>query len=209
MDPDPRVRRRAQCLVVLCVSESQRQAARLAHVDAKTLRRWSQRYVAEGRDGLADRPRPGRPRKLNGKAEAFIQRLLDELPTEHGYVTATWTLADLQDLLARNGWLVALTTLDRALHWMGYRYRRPRHDLDHRQDADAVASVKQTLAVLQKKGVITQAEYDSCISMSAICTPIPTWQKCVSDAAFPTPSRQPVSTRRSPSLEPLSIARDA
>jgi hypothetical protein len=31
----------------------------------------------------------------------------------------------------------------RVLHAMGYRYRRPRHDLTHRQDAEAVASTKQ------------------------------------------------------------------
>ena len=205
-DPDPRVRRRAQCLVVLCASESHAQASRLANVDAKTLRRWVRRYRVEGRDGLADRPRTGRARKLDTEAEDFIERVLGELPTEYGYATATWTLADLRDLLARHGWDVCPGTVDRTLHRLGYCYRRPRHDLDHRQDADAVATAKQTLAVLQKKGVLTQEEYDSCISTSVICTPIPTWQKSGNPGVSHAPSPPPASINGSRSSVPWSTA---
>jgi transposase len=139
-DPDPRVRRRAPCLVVLDASPSQCQAARLVGVDPKTLRRWTQRFLAKGREGLADRPRLGRSRKLDAAAETFIERVLSELPTVHGYATATWTLADLQ-----------------------------------------------------KRGLITQAEYDSCISTNAICTPITTWERSGNREGLPVPSLRPGS----------------
>jgi transposase len=90
---------------VLTSRGSQRQAASLLHVDAKTLRRWTQRFLSQGREGLADRPRQGRPRKLDAQAEVFLEGVLRELPTDYGYATATWTLTDLQDLLTRHGWV--------------------------------------------------------------------------------------------------------
>jgi DDE superfamily endonuclease len=59
-----------------------------------------------------------------------------------------WTVADLRDLPARRGYDVRVATVyrhfvSRPLARRGDRYRRPRHDLTHRQDADAVASATQ------------------------------------------------------------------
>lgn len=190
-DLNPRVRHRALCLVVMLSCRTRTEAAQRLGTGTKQLRTWEDRYLAEGRDGLADRPRPGRTRLLDGDGVVFLQRMLTDLPTEHGYATATWTLTDLADVLGRHGWPVSLATVDRRLHELGYRYRRPRHDLQHRHPADAVATARQTLAMLQKKGVITPEEYASCISMSAICTPTPTWQRSGNAAdhpdAFPPP----------------------
>lgn len=208
-DADRGVRRRAQCLRGYCASESLAQAARLVGVSSRQLQRWSLRFLAEGRDGLADRPRSGRPRKLDADAETFIECALADLPTAYAYPAATWTIADLQDLLARHGWLVSQPTVDRALHRLGYRYRRPRHDLHHRQDADSVATAQQTLAVLQKKGIITREEYDSCMSMSVICTPIPTWQKSGDSVGSPTAFPLLASTSEPRSSGRWSIAPDA
>jgi len=46
-------------------------------------------------------------------------------------------------------------TVHRAVHALGYRYRRPRHDLTHRQDREAVATVATVLDWLQKKALLT------------------------------------------------------
>jgi hypothetical protein len=53
----------------------------------------------------------------------------------------TWTLADLAHLLGRQGWCVCPTTVARTRRALGYRYRRPRHDLPHRQDRGASSRV--------------------------------------------------------------------
>jgi len=60
--------------------------------------------------------------------------------------------ADLQVLVARTGWSVALTTGERHLHELGSVYRRPRHALRHRQNADAVATAEARLTSLRNKG---------------------------------------------------------
>ena len=125
-DPDPRVRHRADALLLVAQGHRVEAAAHALGCSAKRVRAWRQRFLAEGRDGLADRPRPGRPPALGGAAWQVLQTALTESPLDHGYPVTTWPLADLRDLLARHGWEVCPTTVARTLHARGYRYRRPR-----------------------------------------------------------------------------------
>lgn len=190
-DPSPQVRRRAQCLVIWTQAPTLAAAARLIQVSAKSLRRWRDRFLAAGRDGLLDRPRVGRPSKLPPAGDALLETALTQMPTVYGYATACWTLADLQDLLARQGWMVSIVTVERHLHHLGYAYRRPRHDLAHRQDADAVASAEAVLTALRKKGVLSAADVISCTWTSVTSTPIPTWQPSGNAGGSPNRSRRP------------------
>lgn len=62
-----------------------------------TVSRTKQRYVEEGLEGvLSDRPRPGQPQKLNGKAKAHLVALACSEPPEG---RSTWTLSLLADRL--------------------------------------------------------------------------------------------------------------
>lgn len=79
-DQEPRVRRRAQCLLVLETAASLRQAARLVGVSTPMLRRWRARFMTDGRHGLADRPRQGRPPKLDTTARALLAQVLEQSP---------------------------------------------------------------------------------------------------------------------------------
>lgn len=57
-----------------------------------------------------------------------------------------WSIRDLQALLKRErGVTVSVDTVHRAVHALGFRSRRPRHDLTHRQDREAVAAAKHVL----------------------------------------------------------------
>lgn len=120
IDPDPRGRWRAQSVVVVTHSRTLREGARLTGGDPRTLSRWRDRFVANGRTGLADRPRVGWELGRASDARTALTTVLEDLPTKHGDATATWTLADLQDLLTRKGWEVAVTTGSRTLHSLGY-----------------------------------------------------------------------------------------
>ena len=56
------------------------------------------RFQTEGLDALYDRPRPGRPRKLDGKAEARLTAIAcSEPPKGHG----RWTVRLLADRLVQ------------------------------------------------------------------------------------------------------------
>lgn len=182
-DPDPRVRHRADGLVLVAGGLSLTQAAQVFGCARNSLRTWATRFLAEGRAGLADRGRRGRPPKLDATARDLLETVLTQSPLEHGYPVTIWTVADLTDLLGRQGWAVSPATVYRVLQAMDYRYRRPRHDLTHRQDAEAVASAKHVLAELQKRGLLPRLDSASSTWMNATSTPTPTWQRSGSDEA--------------------------
>jgi transposase len=140
--------------------------------------------VPGGRTAGAGRsPRHGRPPKLDARAQAELASALAASPLDYGYPVTTWTVADLADLLAQRGWTVSRATVSRTLAALGYRYRRPRHDLTHRQDAEAVASAKHVLRELQKRGRLPGLDFGLFTWMNAICTPTPTWRRAGSGAA--------------------------
>jgi transposase len=184
-DPDPRVRHRADALLLLAHGRSVDQAAHDVGCCTKRIRVWRRRFLSEGRQGLADRPRRGRPPKLDAQARGELETVLQESPLDHGYPVTIWTVADLTDLLAQRGWTVSRATVARTLQHMGYRYRRPRHDLTHRQDREAVAAAQHVLRELQKRGLLPGLDFGLFTWMNATCTPIPTWQRSGSGAATP------------------------
>lgn len=194
-DPDPRVRRRAQALLLVAEGHSQASAARLLQTSAYRVHVWQERFAAEGRAGLVDRPRGGRPHALSAADWALLEAALDQGPQAYGVPVTIWSIRDLQALLQRErGVEVSVYTVHRAVHDLGFRYRRPRHDLTHRQDAQAVAAAQRVLDWLQKKRLLSpndpllselrewteqQDRIASIWSMwtNVKSTPIPTWQR--------------------------------
>ncbi len=182
-DPDPRVRRRAQALLLVERGQTLASVARLLGTAAHRIRIWQTRFATEGRQGLVDRSRRGRPPALDEAACAFLAEALEQGPQAYNLPTTIWSIRDLQALLRREHDItVSICTLHRVVHALGYRYRRPRHDLRHRQDAEAVAAAKRVLTWLEKKALLSpndpllSASIWS-ISTNARSTPTPTWQK--------------------------------
>ena len=140
-DPDPRVRRRAHAVLLVEEGHPKAGVARLFHTSAYRVHVWQERFASAGRDGLADRARGGRPSKLTADDRAFVEEALDRGPQAYGLPHLVWTLRDLQALLQRErGVEVSVVTVHRVVHDLGFRSRRPRHDLTHRQDLAAVAA---------------------------------------------------------------------
>jgi transposase len=181
-DPDPRVRRRAHGVLLVEQGQSLAQVARFFGTAPHRVRAWQERFLTAGRAGLADQARGGRPPKLNEAALAFVHEALDRGPQAYGFPVTTWTLCDLQTLLLRERQVqVSVATLYRVVHTLGYRYRRPRHDLTHRQNAEAVAGAKRLLEWLQKKQLLSPDDSIWSISWSISTNvksmPIRTWRK--------------------------------
>ena len=177
-DPDPRVRRRAQALLWVAAGHSQASAARLLETSAYRVHVWQQRFDALGRAGLVDRPRGGRPHALSEADRALLAEALDRGPQAYGVPVTIWSIRDLHALLQRErGVQVSVDTVHRAVQAMGYRYRRPRHDLTHRQNAEAVAAAKQVLDWLQKKRLLSPDDSIWSTWTSVKSTRTPTWQR--------------------------------
>jgi transposase len=128
-DPDPRVRRRAHALLLVAEGRSLGHVARLFHTAPHRIRAWRKRFLARGRAGLRDAPRPGRPPQLSSAALGSLEEALGRSPQDHGLLSTVWTLRDWGALLRhRHGVQVSTATLHRALLKRGYCHCRPRHD---------------------------------------------------------------------------------
>ncbi len=178
IDPDPRVRRRAHALLLLAEGHAVAAVARRFATAPHRVRAWRARFLAKGRQGLADKPRTGRPPKLDATAMAFLEEALDAGPQAYGLPVTVWSIRDLREVLAaRLGIRVCPATVHRAVQRLGYRYRRPRHDLRHRQDQEAVAAAENVLAWMRKEVVTPPTSCGWSTSTSARSTVIPAWQK--------------------------------
>lgn len=177
-DADPRVRRRAQAVLLASEGHPLAAVARRFHTAAHRVRVWRERFEQEGRDGLRDRPRGGRPPKLDKTDLTYLETALEQGPQAYGLPVTVWSIRDLQALLQRErGAEVSGYTVHRAVHDLGYRYRRPRHDLTHRQDAEAVASAKRVLEWLQKKALLRPDAPIWSTWTNAQSIPTPTWHR--------------------------------
>ncbi|HEV2126749.1 MAG TPA: winged helix-turn-helix domain-containing protein [Chloroflexota bacterium] len=150
-DPDPRVRRRAQALFMLAQGASVLAVARWFRTASHRVRVWREWFVEGGRDRLADDPRCGRPPKLGPGELTVVDDALERGPQAYGWPVTNWSIRDVCAFLwQERGIRVSVYTVHRAVRALGYRYRRPRHDLRHRQDRQAVAAMKEVLAWLGK-----------------------------------------------------------
>lgn len=177
-DPDPRVRRRAHAVLLVEEGQSYASVARLFQTAAYRVRVWQRRFAAEGRAGLLDRTRRGRPPKLSADDRAFLVTALEQGPQAYGLPVTVWSIRDLQALLERErGVTVSVYTVHRVVQALGFRYRRPRHDLHHRQDKEAVAAAQHVLDWLQKKHVLGPSDSIWSTWTSVRSIPTPTWQR--------------------------------
>ncbi|MDP9363084.1 MAG: IS630 family transposase [Chloroflexota bacterium] len=182
-DPDPRVCRRAHALLLVVEGRPVAEAARLFGTSPNRVRAWRSRLLERGRQGLADEPRSGRPPKLDAAATAFLEEALEAGPQAYGLPVTVWSIRDLREVLAeRLGVRVCVTTVHRAVQRLGYRYRRPRHDLAHRQDREAVAAAGEVLAWLRKKALTPPESFVWSTWTSARSTDTPGWRRSGSGA---------------------------
>jgi transposase len=75
---------------------SQSQVARELDVNVETVRTWRKRFARDGLDGLADQPRPGRPRTVSDKqVEEVVRTTLEDRPEDATH----WSSRALADKL--------------------------------------------------------------------------------------------------------------
>jgi transposase len=132
---DRRVIHRALALLDLDAGSAPAAVAARLGVGRSTVYGWAARYRDERRDAptLRDRPRAGRPPEARRAAAESLRATLAADPRSAGYRHTTWTVPLLRAHLERAaGHRASGTTLRRALHELGYRWKRPRFVLSRR-----------------------------------------------------------------------------
>jgi transposase len=126
-----RVRHWRRYRALRLLAEGHRPAAVAAVVGCseRSLWYWAAAWRRAGVAGLAEPPRGGRARVLDGRAEALLGELLVGDPQARGYHATGWTVPALRAELARAGYAVGERTIRRALHRLGWRWKRPKYVL--------------------------------------------------------------------------------
>ncbi|WP_168210306.1 helix-turn-helix domain-containing protein [Persicimonas caeni] len=126
-------RERTRAQIVLLAGEqglSAPEIARLVNMSQQTVGRWIARYLDEGIDGFADRPRTGAPSKVT---EEFVERLIEVVrhrPRALDQSVSTWTLEHLAEFMAEEFDIeVSGETIRRHLADNGIVLRRPQHKI--------------------------------------------------------------------------------
>lgn len=131
MTKDVRLRTRAQ--IILLAGEQRMTAAAIAKIvreNDQTIRNWFKRWMAEGIEGLKDRPMPGPPPKIT---KEYTQQLLAAVrlrPRSLEQPYSMWTLQRLADYMAeQTGIRVSDETVRKVLKDGEIVMSRPRHKI--------------------------------------------------------------------------------
>ena len=152
-DKRPGVRDRAIVVRLLHFGYSAKDIAEAMVISKPTVYACYHRWKAGGVDGLADKPRSGRPPKVTPDYRKRLREVVEQEPSEYGYEFAIWTLGRLRAHLAKEtGIEISEGRISKLLRKEGYRYRRPKHDLSHLQDKEAKKQANELLEELKKGG---------------------------------------------------------
>jgi transposase len=86
---------RARIVLLAAAGMRNRAIAGKLGICEDTARKWRRRYCEQGIDGLADAPRPGRPRVFPATVVAEVKALACEMPAASGTPLARWTCPEL------------------------------------------------------------------------------------------------------------------
>jgi transposase len=98
-----RDRLRAQIVLAAARGRGNARIARDLGISQDTARKWRRRFAVRGLDGLADLPRPGRPRRIGEMDRAAVVALACQLPAATGVPLGRWTGPELAAELAARG----------------------------------------------------------------------------------------------------------
>jgi transposase len=128
---DVRLRTRAQ--IVLLAGEQRMTAPAIAKIvreTDQTVRNWLKRYLAEGIEGLKDRPMPGGPSKVTKEYEQQLLFAVRQRPRSLGQPYSMWTLQRLADYMAlQTGIRASYETVRQVLKAGEIVLSRPQHKI--------------------------------------------------------------------------------
>lgn len=127
--------KRCQAMVLLAEGQAPATVAHSLTCSVSSIYSWAAAWRRAGVTGLAEGPHLGLARRLDAAGEALLVGLLVEDPQMRGHRTTGWTAALLGTELAAADYAVSARTVRRALHRLGYRWKRPQYVLG-RPDPD-------------------------------------------------------------------------
>lgn len=128
---EPRVRRWKRYRAILLRGEGRTVPAVAAALGCSqaSIYAWTARWRQAGVAGLREGDHGGGQVKLDRAGEAVLTDLLARDPQQRGHRATGWTVPLLRTELATAGYAVSPKTVRRALHRLGYHWKRPQYVL--------------------------------------------------------------------------------
>jgi transposase len=150
-DKRAEVRQRATVIRLLHLGHKPETVAEQQLVSVPTIYNWHKLWREGGIEGLANKPKSGRPAKATEGYCQKLEEMLEKEPAEYGYRFAIWTSDRLRTHLEKEtGILLSESRFRALLKKRGYHYRRPKHDLSHLQDKQAKKKAEKLLDEMKK-----------------------------------------------------------
>ncbi len=121
--------RRYHALLLLAAGQSPGQVAQALDCGLSTVYAWVIAWRTVGIAGLAEGEHGGGHWALDATGEEVLVGLLETDPQARGHQATGWTVPLLHGELVRLGYRMSPRTVRRALHRLGYRWKRPRYVL--------------------------------------------------------------------------------
>lgn len=121
--------KRYQAVALLAEGHAPAVVAHSLRCSVSSVYAWAAAWRAGGLAGLAEGWHPGAARRLDVPGEGVLTARLGDDPQTHGHQATGWTVPLLRTELAAAGYRVSARTVRRALHRLGYRWKRPRYVL--------------------------------------------------------------------------------
>lgn len=149
--PKPRVRVRAIMIRLSNEGHTAPEIAKVLGCSRQTVLHQIHRYEQEGILGLEDKPRSGARARADANYIAQLKKAVASNPPDLGYRFSVWSVERLQKhLLKQTKVELAPKYLNELMKKHGIVYRKPKHDLSHRQQPQEVEEKKQLLEFLKK-----------------------------------------------------------
>ena len=121
--------RRYQAVLLLTEGHAPAAVAQTLRCSRASVYAWALAWRRQGVAGLCEGDHGGGRIKLDAGGEAVLTRLLGSDPQHCGYQATGWTVPLLRRELAHADYAVGARTVRRALHRLGYRWKRPQYVL--------------------------------------------------------------------------------
>ena len=146
-----RIVKRATAIRMLHQGQTPQQVSEILSVSQPTIYEWFQRFRSEGSEGLEHRPKSGRPPVADEWYCQVVEETLAQEPSDLGYDFTVWTIKRLNQHVSRvTGKEISDERLRLIMTERGWVYRRPKEDLEAKQDKDARQWAVEFLEELKK-----------------------------------------------------------
>lgn len=145
-------RRRVRAIALLKEGFTPVEVARRLGVERRSVRRWRAAHDDGGRKGLAARPTPGRPRKLDARARQRLEQLLLRGPESCGFPTDLWTCPRIAQVIRREFDVdYHVDHVSRILRSLGWSPQKPERRARERDEAAIRRWIKVEWPRIKKK----------------------------------------------------------